>query len=120
MVHPHRSVVGFFPTGSSQRPRRPRHRRREIPTKDPTALEPSIYRFILRFSLRQQIFLLFLTLASFPFLYYQLQLPKIITNKAIKPKYVPQTYFGIQFDQIRYLLVLCVAFLVVVLINGGV
>ena len=91
----------------------------EIPTKDPTALEPSIYRFILRFSLRQQIFLLFLTLASFPFLYYQLQLPKIITNKAIKPKYVPQTYFGIQFDQIHYLLVLCVAFLVVVLINGG-
>ena len=73
----------------------------------------------MRFSLRQQIFLLFLTLASFPFLYYQLQLPKIITNKAIKPKYVPQTYFGIQFDQIHYLLVLCVAFLVVVLINGG-
>src|SRR5271168_3454885 len=90
-----------------------------VPTRDPTALEPSIYKFILRYSLRQQIILLVLTMASFPFLYYSLELPKIITNKAIKPKYAPQTYFGIQFDQMHYLMVLCVAFLVLVLINGG-
>jgi putative ABC transport system ATP-binding protein len=91
----------------------------EIPTKDPTALDPSIYKFIFRHSLRQQIILLVLTLASFPFLYYSLELPKIITNKAIKAKYVPQTIFGFQLDQIRYLMLLCVAYLVMVLITGG-
>jgi putative ABC transport system ATP-binding protein len=91
----------------------------ESPAGDPTALQPSIYRFILRHSLPQQIILLVLTLLSFPFLYYSLELPKIITNKAIKAKYVPQTYFGIQFDQIHYLMLLCVLFLILVLINGG-
>jgi putative ABC transport system ATP-binding protein len=91
----------------------------ESPAGDPTALQPSIYRFILRYSLPQQIVLLVLTLLSFPFLYYSLELPKIITNKAIKAKYVPQTYFGIQFDQIHYLMLLCVLFLILVLINGG-
>src|SRR5271167_2090962 len=89
------------------------------PTGDPTALDPSIYSFIFRHSLRQQIILLLLTLLSFPFLYYSLELPKIITNKAIKAKYVPQTFFGVQLDQIRYLMLLCAAYLVMVLITGG-
>jgi len=43
-------------------------------------LEPSVYRFILRHSLKQQIMLLILTLVSFPFLYYSLDLPKTIVN----------------------------------------
>ena len=107
------------PTVAAPPPVAPPPKPPEAPSGDPHLLEPSIYRFILRYSLRQQIILLVLTLLSFPFLYYSLELPKIITNKAIKPKYAPQTYFGIQFDQIHYLLVLCVAFLVLVLINGG-
>ncbi|MGA8759647.1 MAG: ABC transporter ATP-binding protein/permease [Stellaceae bacterium] len=86
---------------------------------DPDALEPSIYRFIIRHSLRQQIVLLGMTLASFPFLYYSLELPKIITNKAIKQKYVTQTILGHPLNQISYLLVLCFAFLILVFINGA-
>ena len=74
---------------------------------DPTALEPSIYRFILRYSLPQQVILLMLTLASFPFLYYSLVLPKIITNRAIGKHHFPQHHFGFELDQITYLLVLC-------------
>jgi putative ABC transport system ATP-binding protein len=91
----------------------------ESPTEDPTALQPSIYRFIVRYSLPQQIILLVLTLLSFPFLYYSLELPKIIINKAIKAKYVPQTIYGFQLDQIRYLMLLCAAYLLMVLITGG-
>jgi ABC-type multidrug transport system fused ATPase/permease subunit len=87
--------------------------------RDPTALEPSIYRFILRYSLPQQIILLMLTLASFPFLYYSLYLPKIITNRAIGKHHFPQHHFGFELDQITYLLVLCAAFLVLVFINGA-
>ncbi|MBV8120262.1 MAG: ABC transporter ATP-binding protein/permease [Alphaproteobacteria bacterium] len=85
--------------------------------RDP--LEPSIYRFILRYSLRQQLVLLLLTLLSFPFLYYSLELPKIITNRAIKPHYVSQTIFGHPFAQIPYLMLLCFAFLLLVFINGA-
>jgi ABC-type multidrug transport system fused ATPase/permease subunit len=86
---------------------------------DPTALEPSIYRFIIRYSLPQQIILLLLTLASFPFLYYSLELPKVITNKAIGKHHFPQHHFGFDLDQVTYLLVLCAAFLVLVFINGA-
>jgi ABC-type multidrug transport system fused ATPase/permease subunit len=90
---------------------------RATPDRDP--LEPSIYRFILRYSLRQQVVLLLLTLLSFPFLYYSLELPKIITNKAIKPHYVTQTVFGHPLAQIPYLMLLCFAFLLLVFINGA-
>jgi putative ABC transport system ATP-binding protein len=82
-------------------------------------LEPSVYRFILRHSLRQQIFLLFLTLASFPFLYYSLELPKTIVNRAIGGKHFPQVFLGMSFDQIPYLLTLCGVFLALVFVNGG-
>jgi putative ABC transport system ATP-binding protein len=86
---------------------------------DPTALEPSIYRFIIRYSLRQQIILLVLTLASFPFLYYSLELPKTITNRAIGKHHFPQHFFGFELNQIPYLLVLCGVFLLLVFINGA-
>src|SRR6266446_3487735 len=82
-------------------------------------LEPSIYRFILKHSMRQQIVLLVLTLASFPFLYYSLKLPKTIINRAIDGKHFPQTFLGIDFDQVPYLMVLCGIFLALVFINGG-
>src|SRR5579862_9393660 len=82
-------------------------------------LEPSVYRFILRHSLRQQIVLLILTLASFPFLYYSLELPKTIVNRAIGGKHFPQVFLGMQFDQIPYLMTLCGVFLALVFVNGG-
>ncbi len=94
----------------------------EPPETKPEAsgtVEPTIYRFILRYSLRQQIVLLALTLASFPFLYYSLELPKTITNRAIAGKHFPQEVFGFKLDQIPYLMVLCAAFLVLVFINGA-
>ncbi len=117
-----RPVRGRLPPSPAQRLERaaaPPPEPPDKPAENPAALEPSIYRFILRYSLRHQIILLLLTLASFPFLYYSLELPKIITNKAIKPKYTVQTFFGIQLDQISYLLLLCFAFLLLVLVNGA-
>lgn len=83
-------------------------------------LEPTIYRFILKHSLRQQIALLLLTLASFPFLYFSLSLPKTIINQAIRENApFPQTLLGVQFERVPYLMVLCAVFLLLVLINGG-
>src|SRR5690348_6008177 len=64
-------------------------------------IEPTIYRFIFKHSLRQQIMLLALTLASFPFLYYSLQLPKDIINNAIRESAkFPQSILGIEFDRV--------------------
>ena len=91
----------------------------EPPPQDLNALEPSIYRFILRHSLPQQLWLLLLTLVSFPFLYYSLELPKTIINRAIKDHHFPQRLFGFEFQQIPYLLILCGIFLVLVFINGA-
>ena len=90
------------------------------PARDPSSLDPTIYRYVLRHSLPSQIFLLLLTLVSFPFLYYSLVLPKTITNEAIKSgKHFPQKILGFELDQITYLMVLCAAFLVLVFVNGG-
>ena len=83
------------------------------------SLEPSVYRFILRHSLKQQIMLLILTLVSFPFLYYSLDLPKTIVNRAIGGKHFPQEFLGYRFDQIPYLMTMCGVFLALVFINGG-
>jgi putative ABC transport system ATP-binding protein len=90
------------------------------PPPDVDDLEPTIYRFILKHSLRQQILLLLLTLASFPFLYYSLNLPKTILNEAIREKaQFPHEFLGIEFERVPFLMVLCVLFLLMVLFNGA-
>ena len=86
----------------------------------PADLDPSIYRFILRHSWKPQLALLVFTLASFPFLYASLNLPKTIINHAIaEGAKFPQAILGFEFERVPYLMVLCFAFLAVVLINGG-
>jgi ABC-type multidrug transport system fused ATPase/permease subunit len=82
------------------------------------ALPSSIYGFVLRYSLREQVYLVVVTLLSFPFLYYSLDLPKVIVNQAIGGKNFPRDVFGIEFGQIPYLVLLCGVFLLLVLING--
>jgi putative ABC transport system ATP-binding protein len=108
----------------------PRIGQRDAPAAAPAApampsqaldeLEPSVYRFILRHSWRQQIYLLMVTLASFPFLYIALSLPKTIINQAIRESaHFPQKIHGITFERIPYLMVLCGLFLLFVIINGS-
>src|SRR3954471_10502430 len=81
-------------------------------------LQPSIYRFVLRYSLPEQVYLVVVTLLSFPFLYASLDLPKQIVNEAIGGKHPPHELFGLGLGQIGYLVLLCFVFLVFVLING--
>src|SRR5713101_6249406 len=117
---PARDWLGFFPWRRKQPTRKAAAKPPEREAGDPSALEPTIYRFVLRHSLTSQILLLALTLVSFPFLYYSLVLPKTITDGAIKSgKHFPQNILGFEFDQISYLMLLCTAFLVLVFINGA-
>jgi putative ABC transport system ATP-binding protein len=107
---------GLLPETRSRLPTEPR----ATPQPLPADLELSIYRFIIRHSWRPQLALLVFTLASFPFLYASLNLPKTIINHAIaEAAKFPQTILGFQFERVSYLMVLCFAFLAVVLINGG-
>ena len=82
-------------------------------------MESSIFKFVWRYSKRQQIMLLALTAVSFPFLYFSLELPKTIVNEAIGGSDFPKEFFGYDLDQLEYLFTLSAAFLALVFINGG-
>jgi ABC-type multidrug transport system fused ATPase/permease subunit len=99
--------------------RRRRARRRE-------AMEPSIFRYILKYSKRQQVFIVLVTLASLPFYYASLDVPKLIVNMALDsaPEEFPLPFqiLGIELlslDQKPLLYAYCALFLLLVLINGG-
>ncbi|MEQ8966973.1 MAG: ABC transporter transmembrane domain-containing protein [Azospirillaceae bacterium] len=83
----------------------------------------SIFGFIWHYSKRQQIWVIFVTFASFPFLYYSLDLPKTIVDEAIGGQAdFPIDLFGLgffQLEQIPYLFTLSGLFLFLVVLNGG-
>lgn len=82
-------------------------------------MEPSIFAYIRRHSWRQQLVILGLTLLSFPPLYYSLELPKIIINRALSRPDEAHVLLGYELDQVQYLYALCGMFLALVLISGG-
>src|SRR5258707_15863647 len=82
-------------------------------------MEPTLFRFIWKHSLRQQLVVLVLTGMSFPFFYYSLDLPKTIINQAIQGRGFPKTFIGIDFSQVQYLMLLSGVFLALVLVNGA-
>ena len=82
-------------------------------------MEPSIFRFVLKHSRREQILLLTFTMLAFPFLYMSLDLPKSIINEAIGGRDFPRAILGYELGQIPFLLLLCGIFLALVFINGG-
>ena len=84
-------------------------------------MEPSLYRYVLRRSWRQQIVLVVLAVVSFPFLYLFYDLPKTIVNRAIAPEsaHFPVAVLGVSLDQRAYLLALCGALLALVFVNQG-
>ena len=82
-------------------------------------MEKTVYKYLIRYSLPQQIWLTALAALSFPFLYAFYELPKRIINGAIQgdPEDFPVDLFDVRFDQTGYLLLLCTVFLILVLIN---
>jgi putative ABC transport system ATP-binding protein len=92
---------------------------RETQAPPEAHLEQTLYGFIVKHSWKQQLAPLILTGLSFPFLYYSYDLPKTIVNRAIGGKKFPQEFFGLQLDQIPYLMILCAIFLALVFINGA-
>ena len=85
-------------------------------------MQRSIYGFIFKHSLPQQIVLVVLTFAALPFIYLQAELPKEIVNDAIAADSAdfPVSLYGFELDQITYLFFLCGTFLALVLVNAAV
>ncbi len=81
-------------------------------------MDRSLYRYIFTHSKRSQIILLILILVMMPVVYITLELPKLIVNQAIEGEEVPESLFGIELDQIRYLFILCIGFLLSVVVSG--
>ncbi len=84
-------------------------------------MEPTVYKYILKYSKRQQIWLTILAVLSFPFLYAFYELPKLIINEAIQgdPGDFPEEYFGFEIDHVPFLFALCIGFLILVVVNQG-
>jgi ABC-type bacteriocin/lantibiotic exporter with double-glycine peptidase domain len=84
-------------------------------------MKRSLYRYIFAYSTREQVVLVLTALISHPILYITFELPKLIINDAIGSadgiRDVP--YIGLTVTQLEYLLLLCIALLVFVCINGG-
>jgi ABC-type multidrug transport system fused ATPase/permease subunit len=95
-------------------------------------MESSIFRFVLRHSRRETLAVCAVTLASFPFYYLSLEVPKNIVNLAILGKdmtfpvdHLTVNLYWVSFQipvvlsQAAYLFVLCGLFLFFVVVNGG-
>lgn len=81
-------------------------------------MDRGIFRFIIRHSLRDQIFLILLSAAALPFLYFSFELPKTIINKAIAGQGgFPKSFLWFELDQFHYLFAMCGVFLWLVVIN---
>ncbi|WP_102109663.1 ABC transporter transmembrane domain-containing protein [Oceaniglobus roseus] len=81
-------------------------------------MEKSLFGFIWKYSRRNQLILLAVTLLTFPVLYISLELPKRIINDAIGGTGEPVTLLGVSFSQTQYLMLLCFGFLLAVLGSG--
>jgi len=82
-------------------------------------MEKSIYRYILKHSTRDQVYLLILTAISMPLVYIGLEIPKLIINNALGGVNIPDQILGFEINQLKYLLVLCFVYLGLALINGA-
>jgi len=86
-------------------------------------MERGVFQFVFKYSKTQQLVLILITLASLPFYFFSLDIPKQIVDKAIKGKdngiVFPYNYYGFELGQIEFLMVLCALFLILVVVNGG-
>jgi putative ABC transport system ATP-binding protein len=81
-------------------------------------MEPSLFKYILMHSKRDQILLVMLSLSTLPLVYITLELPKRIIN-LLEGMVVPESIFGYTLDRLDYLFLLSFAFLLVVAGSGG-
>ena len=83
-----------------------------------TAIERTLFEFIWKHSKRDQLVLLVVTLVLFPFMFLTLELPKRIINDAIGASSDTVNVLGFEIGQVAFLMLLCAAFLIAVIVHG--
>ena len=81
-------------------------------------MEKGVFGYVIRYSLKDQLFLLVVALLALPFYYFSLAVPKTIVDQAIRGTHFPHQYLGYEFDQLGLLTVLCGIYLALIFING--
>lgn len=81
-------------------------------------MEPSIFRFIAKYSWRQQLVILAFSVSLLPLNYASYELPKQIVNRALGTDPAPE-FMGWVMERLDLLALLCGLFLAVVLVTGG-
>lgn len=81
-------------------------------------LEASLFRTVLRYSRRQQVLMILLSLLAMPILYLTLELPKQIVNNALNADRFPLEVWGYAFDQVTLLMILSGLYLLAISLNG--
>ena len=81
-------------------------------------MESRIFRFITKYSLKDQLQIVVWTLASFPILYLSLELPKVIINDALSIETPDTVFFGYEIKTESLLLSLCVCYLAIIIVSG--
>ncbi|MCS5600229.1 MAG: ABC transporter ATP-binding protein/permease, partial [Rhodospirillales bacterium] len=82
-------------------------------------MERGVFQFVFRYSKTQQLVLILVVIASLPFYFFSLDIPKQIVDKAIRGSDFPTNYYGLDLEQVPFLMVLCAIFLILVVVNGG-
>ncbi|MEX2520690.1 MAG: ABC transporter transmembrane domain-containing protein [Paracoccaceae bacterium] len=86
-------------------------------------MEKNLVRFVWKFGKWDTIKTLIVTFMTFPVIYISLEIPKIIVNKALgagkTPVEFPTEFMWMNMDQITYLVVLCMIFIVMIMLNNG-
>ena len=82
-------------------------------------MERGVFQFVFRYSKAQQLVLILVVIASLPFYFFSLDIPKQIVDKAIRGSDFPTNYYGLDLEQVPFLMVLCAIFLILVVVNGG-
>ncbi|MGG7566953.1 ABC transporter transmembrane domain-containing protein [Rhodovulum sp. DZ06] len=83
------------------------------------AMSEKLTTFAWKHSKGDQLTLLVLTLCTFPLIWASLELPKVIINDAIDGAGFPREYFGFEFEQVAYLMLLCGLYLLTIACNNG-
>lgn len=83
--------------------------------------QPGVYTFILKYSASEQIKMIILAAISMPLLYMIMDLPKQIINNALKEGHKEtEAFHGFMLTQEQHLLILCFAFICIVMSSGAV
>ncbi|WP_170565540.1 ABC transporter ATP-binding protein [Ruegeria atlantica] len=81
-------------------------------------LEPNYYRFLCGTKPKLQALAILLALLNVPLTYFILHIPKIIVDDGIQGTGFPKNVFGIELDQVLFLISLCVGFLLLNIASG--